>query len=215
MNTLLNFYLKAPLRWDAFLSILATISAFLLKSRLGIDAKDITSVQNSLASTAVSLAGFILTALTIIVTLRANLSYKGLEESSNGLELILNSWAYKKIVNIFKGAILELVLIALFLYATMLVSKQDSYEPYILSVSFGTLLLIALTVLRCLYVLFNLVELEITARENADKPMPKPKKWRITLGHTTEAVRNNQPIPDDFTVEMLEQEVEDIFKPFG
>jgi uncharacterized MnhB-related membrane protein len=214
MKTLANWYFNAPKFWDLVIGTIVSAFGFFLRNKFGIDTKDIISVQSNLASTAISLAGFILTALTIIVTLRANLAYKGLEESNSGLELIFNSKAYKSIVNVFKGAILELVIVALFLYATMLISKPDSYEPYILSTSYGVLISIAFTVLRCLYVLFNLVELEIKARENAENPMPKPHRWRVTLNPTDNIELKNQIIPNNFTVEMVEEEVEEVFKPF-
>ena len=211
----LDGYLKAPIIWDAVLGALLAAVLYLGKTRMGVDTKDISGVQNSLAGTAISLAGFILTSLTIIVTLRANLSYKGVEGSSNGLELILNSWAYKKIVNIFKGAIQELVIVAFVLYAAMLVNKEDAYESVLLALSGASLLSIAFTTLRRLYILFTLVELEIKGREEASKPMARPKKWRVSLGILPKQQAAPMDLPKEFTVEMLEEEVEEVFRPYN
>lgn len=179
-----------------------------------LDTKDISSAQSSLASTAISLAGFILTALTIIVTLRANLSYKGVDKSANGLELIFNSWAYKQIVGIFKGAIQELVIVSALLYAMMLVNKVDSYEPLMLAISAGSLVIIIFSTLRCLFILFNLVEVEIKTREDASEPMPKPKKWKVSLDIPVNAKESFSALPSEFSVEMLEEEVEEVFRPY-
>lgn len=211
----LDAYLKAPIIWDAILGVLLAVGLYLGKARIGVDTKDISGVQNSLAGTAISLAGFILTSLTIIVTLRANLSYKGVEGSSNGLELILNSWAYKKIVDVFKGSIQELVIVAFVLYAAMLVNKSDAYESVLLALSAASLLSIAFTTLRCLYILFTLVELEIKGREEASTPIVRPKKWRVSLGMLPGQQAPPVALPKEFTVEMLEEEVEEVFRPYN
>jgi hypothetical protein len=211
----LDVYFKFPIIWDAVLGVLLAAVLYLGKTRMSVDTKDISGVQNSLAGTAISLAGFILTSLTIIVTLRANLSYKGVEGSSNGLELILNSWAYKKIVNIFKGAIQKLVIVAFVLYAAMLVNKNDAYESVLLALSGASLLSIAFTTLRCLYILFTLVELEIKGREEASKPMARPKRWRVSLGMLPKQQTPPMDLPKEFTVEMLEEEIEEVFRPYN
>jgi ABC-type bacteriocin/lantibiotic exporter with double-glycine peptidase domain len=216
MNKLLDPYLKRPLVWDAIIVLLVSATFFFVAKKFALNTKDLSSLQSSLAGTAISLAGFILTALTIIVTLRANLSYKGVEKSESGLELIFNSSAYKQIVSIFKGAIQELVLVSLLLYGMMLINHNEVFQAYFLAISTGTLIAITITTLRCLYILFSLVEIEIRSREMASEPMPKPKKWKINIELTSDNKTSVTPtsLPQEFTVEMLEEEVERVFKPY-
>nr|GFA63109.1 hypothetical protein [Tanacetum cinerariifolium] len=80
---------------------------------------------------------FIIAALTIIVTFKANITAKKLEESVNGMELLFNSDNYGRIVNVFQLAIIELVIAfaamhsAMFRYPTSrspMLSKQELSE---------------------------------------------------------------------------------------
>lgn len=203
----LNRYLQYPLLSDMGLSLLAAVVFYFVARRFGIETKDLSGVQNSLAGTAVSLAGFILTGLTIIVTIRANLSFKGVEKSTSGLELIFNSWAYKRVVGVFKGAILELIIAAALLYLCMLVNETKVLKPIFLPAAAAGLIVIVLAMFRCLYILFSIIDIEINSREQATEPVPQARRWDVKLTPKEAAGSNTQPLPSHFTLQVLEEQV--------
>ncbi|WP_139255317.1 hypothetical protein [Hymenobacter psychrophilus] len=156
----LNVYFIAPLLWDALLIGLIVLILHFFAKYLPLITLDLPTVLDSLASTAISLAGFILTGLTIIVSIRANLSYKGINESNSGIELLFNSWAYGSIVKIFKGAIIGLILSALLLYLALIFSGTITYRHIIL-ISIICFIEIFMSMFRCLYILFKIITIEI------------------------------------------------------
>lgn len=107
-----DFYFKMPVVID----IMITASIWYISKYKPIFTVKLTDKTNqlnilsNLIGTNVSLAGFILAALTIIVTFKSNLKAKGIEDSDNALELILSSKQYDKIVSVFKNALLEFVM---------------------------------------------------------------------------------------------------------
>jgi|TARA_R110002051_G_scaffold323268_1_gene416306 hypothetical protein len=67
------------------------------------------SIVENIIGASISLAGFILASLTIIVAIRSNILSKQPENSANPLELFFSTGTYKAIVKVFKIAIIELV----------------------------------------------------------------------------------------------------------
>lgn len=160
-------YLAHPLVWDGILALALVVLLHFLAPYLLLATLDVPTVLDSLASTTISLAGFILTGLTIIASIRANLAYKGLEQSNTGLELLFNSWAYRKIVEVFRGAIQGLIIGACILYTVMIFSKNIT-ERHLLLVSVGVFVEIIGSISRCLYILFRIISIEIQAGEKED-----------------------------------------------
>lgn len=123
------------------------------------------NVLSNLISTNVSLAGFILAALTIIVTFKSNLKSKGLEESSNALELLFSSKHYDSIVSIFKKSLLEFVLCFILLYLVYSFSDNLCIET-LNRVNVIGIIITSLSILRSLFVLFKILDLEKYKRNN-------------------------------------------------
>lgn len=163
-----DFYLEWPLVCDALIA-----SAIVLVLHFGADYIPLGAISQetvlyNLAVTSLTTAGFILTGLTIIVTIRANISAKGLSEVVSGLELLFNSSHYKNVVQIFKQAIRCLVLVGVALFATMFFTDRLT-ERHALMVAAVGLLEIGLALWRCLNVLFAIVHLEVKARERQNE----------------------------------------------
>lgn len=154
----IDIYLAHPLKCDFMVCVLIYIGLHYNAVRVPIATNDLSSIQGSLASTAVSLAGFIIAALTIIVTFKANITKK-LEESINGMELLFNSNNYGRIVNVFQLAIIELVAAFAVMHSAMFVSGMFTPRHNLL-LAILVLALILLSLTRCLYVLFNVLTLE-------------------------------------------------------
>ena len=155
----LDRYLAHPLFWDGMLCAGLLAVLHFGADRVPIATTDLAGIQSSLASTAVSLAGFIIGALTIIVTFKANIRAKKMEDSVNGMELLFNSTNYGRIVNVFQFAILELVGAFAVMHAAMFVSALLTPRHNLL-LAIAALLVILLSLGRCLFVLFNVLAVE-------------------------------------------------------
>lgn len=116
-------------------------------------------ILSNLIGTNISLAGFILAALTIIVTFKSNIKIKGLKEAQNALELIFSSKHYDNIVAVFKKAIIELVVCSLILYILWVYSDNLNIIT-INRANVSGIFVTAVTILRSLYILFAALGLE-------------------------------------------------------
>lgn len=163
---LLDGYLRHPLKYDLFLSILCVLALHRWAIHLPLASFDRATILSSLAGAAVSLAGFILAALTIIATFRANVATKRVLESVTKMESLLNGPAYGEIVNVFKGAIVGLVLCTLVLYLGLLFGADQPIR-HINLLNLVGLIEIILSIARCLYILFRVVEIDIKDKRPA------------------------------------------------
>lgn len=167
LNSTIDNYLAIPIFWDV---ILALIICFISVNHpiLIINITDKTNQINlltNLISTDVSLAGFILAALTIIVTFKSNIQIKGLDDAQNALELIFNSKHYSSIVKVFKHSLIELVMSFSFLLYSWLHSDNFSTVT-IFRINNAGMLFTFMSILRALYILFKVLDLD--KYKNAD-----------------------------------------------
>lgn len=160
---ILDGYVKRALLYDLLIIVTVMLIIYLKKDAFYIP-KDRSSMDNlisNIISTVVSFTGFILASLTIIVTVKANVKIKSLEEAANGMELILASENYKKIITVFKDAIIELVLVLLLLYLSwMPIINLSSLHMSLLAIL--GIAVIILSVSRTLLILFVIIFLEFT-----------------------------------------------------
>lgn len=116
-------------------------------------------IYSNLISTSISLAGFILAALTIIVTFRSSVKAKLSDEEFqklNGLELILSTDHYKNILKAFKTAMFELIMVfVILLYFWLFQMDFNKQVPFYVLIYAG--LAIALSTMRTLLVLFKIL----------------------------------------------------------
>lgn len=159
MIRILDCYLSWPLLCDLIIVLLLCVLLHFTPDIFPIHNSDITTLQGSLASTAVSLAGFIIAALTIIVTFKANIESKKVDQSVDGMDLLFNSNNYTRIVKVFQFAIIELVFCFAMMHTAMFFS--DNFSPrHNLLLALSTLSFLLLALLRCLYVLFSVLDVE-------------------------------------------------------
>lgn len=117
-----------------------------------IDKNNQINILGNLISTDIALAGFLLAALTIIVTFKSNLKAKGIEESENALELIFSSKHYNSIIDVFKESIIELVICAIALY--IIWASSDNFSIWTINrVNVSGVIITSMTILRSLFVL--------------------------------------------------------------
>lgn len=124
-----------------------------------VDKSNQLNVMSNLIGTCISLAGFILAALTIIVAFKSNLKAKGIEQSENAMEMILSSNHYHNIVSVFKKAIIEFVICAVVLYAIWASADNLSIKQINLSVV-CSIFTISMAIMRSLVILFKILEME-------------------------------------------------------
>lgn len=161
MTKIIDCYLKNPLWWDFLLICVLVTGNWLIPAfipfKFEISAQ--IGILSSLISTSVSLAGFILAALTIIVSFRSNIACKNPESAKSPLELIFSTEHYKNIIQVFKSAIVELTIAFSGLYIVWIIGENLKPE-LILQVNVYGGLLIFLSLSRTLFTLFLVLKLD-------------------------------------------------------
>ncbi len=166
MTKLLNFYIKRPLLYDLLICFILVVMVQLIESPGNtITAAKAESSFSDIVNTSISLAGFILAALTIIVTFKDNISHK--ENSSekpkvemSGLELLFSSKHYKRIVGVFSWA--AFIFVLLFLVYSLLKLFIDKIPSiYYLELVICGIVLITMTIFRSLLILYKVIKLQI------------------------------------------------------
>lgn len=161
-SPVLDIYLKYPMLIDAFgiIIILIIWNFFKIIPFYFTDKATILNIVSSLIGTCISLAGFILAALTIIVTFRSNLKAKGVDDASNAMELIISSGYYNDIVKVYTGAIYEFLLVGFGLYFFWLSIDNISNLVIMTKAVMCGVIMTATPVFRSLWVLFSIIGLE-------------------------------------------------------
>lgn len=154
LRKLVDLYLANALTFDFIMVASAWLTSkyFDAIPFVLVDKNNQINVLGNLISTDIALAGFLLAALTIIVTFKSNLKAKGIEDSENALELIFSSKHYNSIIDVFKVSIVELVICSIALYVTWTSSENFSIWT-INRANVSGIIITSLTILRSLFVL--------------------------------------------------------------
>ncbi|WGQ14751.1 hypothetical protein [Sphingobacterium faecium] len=161
MEKSIDFYLDHPLIVDFIIIILLVLGQQFCPLRIlfKFDVIAQTAILSNLIGTSVSLAGFILAALTIIVSFKSNIACKKPENAKNPLELIFSTAHYQKIIHVFKDAIIELTVAFVGLYIVWLISNNFKSEIILQANIYGGLL-IFFSLFRTLFTLFLVLKLD-------------------------------------------------------
>ncbi|RYE56632.1 MAG: hypothetical protein EOP48_07555 [Sphingobacteriales bacterium] len=170
---ILDFYFKRPFILDLVLVIVAITLIHLKRAYIipSAETSKIDTVFDNIIASMISLIGFILASLTIIVTVKSNIKIRKLEEAINGLELLLSSKNYKSIISIFRDAIIELSFSLSIIYIWWSPLFTLSRIKYLMLITFGILIII-LTVSRTLILLFRIIFLEFKVKPNQPEELP-------------------------------------------
>nr|WP_121272490.1 hypothetical protein [Pedobacter schmidteae] len=157
-----DFYLRFSFIADILLSVVLIF--FLDKKELLLIPENniLQTIYSNTISTSVSIIGFGLAVLTIIVTFKTNIKAKLSDEDFeklNGLELILSSSHYKSIVRLFRKVLYEVTFIFIILNIFFVFQNNFIYNNlfYILIYS---IISISFALLRTLIVLFKILNLD-------------------------------------------------------
>lgn len=166
IDDVLDSYFNSPIFWDcvviAVVILANTYAPFIPFKTL--DKGQQMNLLSNLISTTVSLAGFILAALTIIVTFKSSLKAKGFEDSGNALEYFFSTSHYRSIVEVFRKAITELVIIFVVLYFVWL-SSENIRVGILWNFLLGSMIATVTSILRSLYILFNILGLQFLEKK--------------------------------------------------
>ncbi|MCZ2479253.1 hypothetical protein [Aquirufa nivalisilvae] len=124
-----------------------------------IDKSNQINIIPNIIAADVSLAGFILAALTIIVTFKSNIQSKGMNDATNALELIFSSKHYSNIVQVFKKSLVELIICFIFLFFSWLSTDNLSIVT-INKINLSGIAITVFSISRSLFVLFKIMDME-------------------------------------------------------
>lgn len=172
MKSILNNYIKRPLLWDIFISLVVSIVFHFIKVKFSFSVlltkEDFRSTLTDILSTSISLAGFILASLTIIVTFKENISHKIKSatpeslntESLSGIEILFESKHYSRIVRVFFWA--AFIYLLIFLSCSILKLSADKIPAhYYFYIVLSATILTSLTIFRSLLILYRVIKLQL------------------------------------------------------
>lgn len=161
MKKLADFYLNNALFFDSVL----LIALWLANSYLSFfnfkiaDKNDNIDIVADTVAASISLAGFILASLTVIASIRSNITNRPPNATKNPLEMFFSDQNYNRIVQVFKDAIIELVLTFIISYTVWISQKNiDNYDIFKWIIS--AIIIIFLSISRTLLVLFTIIKID-------------------------------------------------------
>lgn len=136
---------------------------------------------SSLIGTIVSLTGFMIAALTIMITVKASLKARGFGDSANALEFLFTTDRYYEVVSVFTKAIVELVIVLTISYSFWLMISDVKSNMLFSKVLFYLTFAMFAALVRTLYILFRVLKLEKRKHPNPsmNKETNEEKQTRL------------------------------------
>lgn len=161
MKKTLDFYINNALFFDSLIIIIlwATNSYMSVFDFEIADKSNNLNIVSDTISASISLAGFILASLTVIASIRSNITNRQPDATRNPLELFFSDANYSRIIQVFKDAIIELVLVFIISYSIWI--SQENFVNYtILKWIISAVIIIFLSVSRTLLILFTIIKID-------------------------------------------------------
>lgn len=161
---MLDIYFKRPLLWDYALAGIFSGSLFLLfwNGMMILPENDHTvSITSDLSNVALTLAGFILTLLTVLITFKSGSIVKKDNENNKHsvFELFFASGLYFQTIKHLKNCIKSLLLMATIGYSLKLGLSSNSYQ-YLYFFNVFSLIITILTLWRSLLILTKILKMQ-------------------------------------------------------
>lgn len=152
---LLDLYYKIPIVLDIIANLLLLTLIYVL------DKNEIFSLQinyqtNDISTVGLTLSGFVLTILTILISFKINTKKEnGKTVYTTGFDIFLNSKLYDKALSILKKGVILLMVVS---FINLSVSNLliDFYKIYGVYLNVSCLFFVIVTFFRCFYIL-NLI----------------------------------------------------------
>lgn len=155
---ILDIYFRRPVFWDYLISLLISgaLVYYFTKDRIYIpkDA-DSYSLTGDISNVAFTLAGFILTILTVLITFKDSTG----ERKNNVFARFFNSSYYPTTVNHLKNCIKSIIIVAILGYFFKIFTIEE-YRKYLFFFNIFALVLIFLSIWRCITILSKILVLQ-------------------------------------------------------
>lgn len=170
---ILDKYFSRPIFWDYTLCILSSILSIYLVSieKLKLPCnEDTIAVTSDVTNISLTLSGFILTLLTVLITFKSSSKVKKIEKDSDEpvFNLFFASGYYFETVRHLKNCIKSLIFIAIIGFAIKLFLPIE-YKPKAFFFNVIGLGIILLTISRCVLILSKVLDLQQEEHNNNNK----------------------------------------------
>ena len=161
---MVEIYYKRPILYDYIFSAIVVVTIFLLKENYILKKTDLNrslEFASDIGTVGLTVSGFILTLLTILLTLKSGqiITDEKLTNHSSPFKIFLESPMYEKSVDILRNGVLSLIIICFIIFFLKLVFSIDAVE-IIHYLSIVGLIIIITTFLRCFYVLDMILKMQ-------------------------------------------------------
>ncbi|WP_146141336.1 hypothetical protein [Spirosoma oryzae] len=163
----MDWYVKYPIIKDLAFVVLVWLGSY----RLPIfdfkvtDKANQLNIMSSIIGASISLAGFLIAALTIIVTYKLTTKDKKAIDTNLPTELVFVSRHYYRMIAVFRDAIIELLICTVFLYVVWASSDNITVTTANKAVVSG-IMLVTLPIFRSLALLFKLLNLDKSTEDH-------------------------------------------------
>lgn len=161
MKKIIDFYLNNALFFDSLTIIIlwfANSYLTIIDFTIAVKEENLEIISDTV-SASISLAGFILASLTVIASIRSNITNRPPDATRNPLEMFFSDKNYIRIVQVFKDAIIELILVFILSYFIWI--SQENFENYtLLKWIVSAVIIIFLSISRTLLVLFTIIKID-------------------------------------------------------
>jgi hypothetical protein len=161
MKKIIDFYLNNALFFDSltiFILWFANSYLTIIDFTIAVKEENLEIISDTV-SASISLAGFILASLTVIASIRSNITNRPPDATRNPLEMFFSDKNYIRIVQVFKDAIIELILVFILSYFIWI--SQENFENYtLLKWIVSAVIIIFLSISRTLLVLFTIIKID-------------------------------------------------------
>lgn len=160
---MIDRYFRNPIGFDFLVSTIAVI-LFTLGEHYNLyippSTNDLLSLTTDFSTLSLTSSGFILTILTVLITFKSSFSNNKLKELNDQslFELFFTSNLYPITINIYKNCIKILILVSLIGFLIKILFSDYLY--LILIFNIYALVIITLTLWRCLLVLSKIINMQ-------------------------------------------------------
>lgn len=154
-----DWYLRAPIIFDFSIALVLGVIFFFWGSNLGVRIHQENNILY-LISVDASLSGFVIAALTVLVTVKANAQYKkNVEDFRTGVDFLFNSALYPTLIRVFLWCIAEFVFVVFALFVVNFFYNGDE-SKIVNSLFLGSLVMSLFAAIRTVGVLASVVLLQ-------------------------------------------------------
>ncbi len=161
---MIDIYFKRPILWDYLITliVISIIAVCHFNGSYSLPTlPNVMNITNDIGTIGLTISGFIITIITILLTLRSGqiLSGEHLKNDSPTFKIFLASPLYSKSISILKYGVYSLTIVSICSYIFKM-SIPECYLQFLQYFNILGLIVIAATFLRCFYVLGMILKMQ-------------------------------------------------------